>query len=62
MFRSVVFAVLFGLGWWAVAREKSTAPGKGVPTQNPPAVPAKAAKPKAKTVTPAVEGYGAVVP
>src|SRR5439155_1614628 len=37
-------------------------PGNGVATENPPAVPAKAEQPKAKTVTPVVEGYGAVVP
>ena len=62
MFRSVGFAVLFGLGCWAVAQEKSAVPGNGVATENPPTVPAKAEQPKAKTVTPVVEGYGAVVP
>lgn len=62
MFRSVVFGVLFGLGCLAAAQEKSAVPGNGVPTENPPAVPAKAAQPKSKTVPPVVEGYGAVVP
>jgi len=61
MFRSVVFAVLFGLGLCAVAQEKNAVSGNGAPTENPRVVPAKAAQPKTRAVTPVVEGYGAVV-